>query len=180
MVVILWGGNFHQRKAGRKSHLVMPCDRLCVSPCLVFFCRWFCHVDDDNYVNLHNLLHLLSAFSHSQDIYVGRPSLDHPIEAADHVRNDGSVSVFYNWASVISNWTNQILALAMYSSLKYPGSPPLLCYLQPGFPIPLQNATWEHFPNTYGAQEVFCSCLHSELDPFLGLIILSYTKLRWQ
>lgn len=50
-------------------------------------------MDDDNYVNLQNLLRLLSAFSHSQDVYVGRPSLDHPIEAADHVRNDGSVSM---------------------------------------------------------------------------------------
>ncbi|PKU26723.1 hypothetical protein llap_22973 [Limosa lapponica baueri] len=54
--------------------------------------KWFCHVDDDNYVNPRTLLHLLSAFSHSQDVYVGRPSLDHPIEAADHVQSDGSVS----------------------------------------------------------------------------------------
>ncbi|XP_060127887.1 beta-1,3-N-acetylglucosaminyltransferase radical fringe [Zootoca vivipara] len=61
--------------------------------------KWFCHVDDDNYVNLHNLLHLLSAFSHSQDIYVGRPSLDHPIEAADHVRNDGSTTAKFWFAT---------------------------------------------------------------------------------
>ncbi|XP_060109514.1 beta-1,3-N-acetylglucosaminyltransferase radical fringe [Heteronotia binoei] len=61
--------------------------------------KWFCHVDDDNYVNLHNLLHLLSAFSHSQDVYVGRPSLDHPIEAADHVRNDGSATVKFWFAT---------------------------------------------------------------------------------
>lgn len=49
-------------------------------------------MDDDNYVNPQTLLRLLSAFSHSQDVYVGRPSLDHPIEAADHVQSDGSVS----------------------------------------------------------------------------------------
>ncbi|XP_048348169.1 beta-1,3-N-acetylglucosaminyltransferase radical fringe isoform X1 [Sphaerodactylus townsendi] len=61
--------------------------------------KWFCHVDDDNYVNLQNLLHLLSAFSHSQDVYVGRPSLDHPIEAADHVRNDGSTTVKFWFAT---------------------------------------------------------------------------------
>lgn len=61
--------------------------------------KWFCHVDDDNYVNLKNLLHLLSYFSHSQDVYVGRPSLDHPIEAADHVRNDGSTTVKFWFAT---------------------------------------------------------------------------------
>lgn len=51
-------------------------------------------MDDDNYVNPRTLLRLLSAFSPSQDVYVGRPSLDHPIEAADHVQSDGSVSNF--------------------------------------------------------------------------------------
>ncbi|XP_061471945.1 beta-1,3-N-acetylglucosaminyltransferase radical fringe isoform X2 [Rhineura floridana] len=61
--------------------------------------KWFCHVDDDNYVNLQNLLHLLSAFSHSQDVYVGRPSLDHPIEAADHIRNDGSTTAKFWFAT---------------------------------------------------------------------------------
>ncbi|XP_054834249.1 beta-1,3-N-acetylglucosaminyltransferase radical fringe [Eublepharis macularius] len=61
--------------------------------------KWFCHVDDDNYVNLQNLLRLLSAFSHSQDVYVGRPSLDHPIEAVDHVRNDGSTTVKFWFAT---------------------------------------------------------------------------------
>ncbi|XP_007434245.1 beta-1,3-N-acetylglucosaminyltransferase radical fringe isoform X2 [Python bivittatus] len=61
--------------------------------------KWFCHVDDDNYVNLQSLLSLLSAFSHSQDIYIGRPSLDHPIEAADHIRNDGSTTTKFWFAT---------------------------------------------------------------------------------
>uniref|UniRef100_A0A452UPK8 Fringe-like glycosyltransferase domain-containing protein n=1 Tax=Ursus maritimus TaxID=29073 RepID=A0A452UPK8_URSMA len=47
--------------------------------------KWFCHVDDDNYVNPKGLLRLLSTFSPSQDVYLGRPSLDHPIEAAERV-----------------------------------------------------------------------------------------------
>ncbi|KAJ7425069.1 Beta-1,3-N-acetylglucosaminyltransferase radical fringe [Willisornis vidua] len=59
--------------------------------------KWFCHVDDDNYVNPRTLLHLLSAFSHSQDVYVGRPSLDHPIEAADHVQSDGAKTTVKFW-----------------------------------------------------------------------------------
>ncbi|KFU85953.1 Beta-1,3-N-acetylglucosaminyltransferase radical fringe, partial [Chaetura pelagica] len=59
--------------------------------------KWFCHVDDDNYVNPRTLLRLLSAFSHSQDVYVGRPSLDHPIEAADHAQSDGSKTTVKFW-----------------------------------------------------------------------------------
>lgn len=55
--------------------------------------RWFCHMDDDNYVILPSLLQLLSSYHHSQDVYLGRASLDHPIEAAERVRNDGSVSL---------------------------------------------------------------------------------------
>uniref|UniRef100_A0A672P8R9 Beta-1,3-N-acetylglucosaminyltransferase radical fringe-like n=1 Tax=Sinocyclocheilus grahami TaxID=75366 RepID=A0A672P8R9_SINGR len=56
----------------------------------VLFCRWFCHMDDDNYVILPSLLELLSSYSHTQDVYLGRPSLDHPIEAAERVKSDGS------------------------------------------------------------------------------------------
>lgn len=54
--------------------------------------RWFCHVDDDNYVNPRGLLQLLSSFSPSQDVYLGRPSLDHPIEASERVQGGGTVS----------------------------------------------------------------------------------------
>ncbi|XP_033945677.1 beta-1,3-N-acetylglucosaminyltransferase manic fringe isoform X4 [Pseudochaenichthys georgianus] len=43
--------------------------------------RWFCHVDDDNYVNPEALLSLLSVFPQDGDIYVGKPSLDKPITA---------------------------------------------------------------------------------------------------
>lgn len=46
-------------------------------------CRWFCHVDDDNYLNIVSLLKLLSQYSHMQDVYIGRPSLERPIEATE-------------------------------------------------------------------------------------------------
>lgn len=49
-------------------------------------------MDDDNYVNPEGLLQLLSTFSPSQDIYLGRPSLDHPIEATERVQGGGTVS----------------------------------------------------------------------------------------
>ncbi|XP_038598748.1 beta-1,3-N-acetylglucosaminyltransferase radical fringe [Tachyglossus aculeatus] len=57
--------------------------------------KWFCHVDDDNYVNPRGLLRLLSAFSPSRDVYLGRPSLDHPIEAADRLRGDKKVQFWF-------------------------------------------------------------------------------------
>ncbi len=49
-------------------------------------------MDDDNYVILPSLLELLSSYSHTQDVYLGRPSLDHPIEVFERVKSDGSVS----------------------------------------------------------------------------------------
>ncbi|XP_008065532.1 beta-1,3-N-acetylglucosaminyltransferase manic fringe isoform X2 [Carlito syrichta] len=45
--------------------------------------RWFCHVDDDNYVNPRALLRLLKAFPPDRDVYVGRPSLNRPIHASE-------------------------------------------------------------------------------------------------
>ncbi|CAM9187961.1 unnamed protein product [Lampetra fluviatilis] len=41
--------------------------------------KWFCHVDDDTYLNTASLLKLLRRFSHRGDVYLGRPSLDHPM-----------------------------------------------------------------------------------------------------
>ncbi|XP_055085807.1 LOW QUALITY PROTEIN: beta-1,3-N-acetylglucosaminyltransferase radical fringe [Periophthalmus magnuspinnatus] len=61
--------------------------------------KWFCHVDDDNYVLLPSLLLLLSSYHHSQEVYLGRPSLDHPIEAAERVKSNGLVSVQFWFAT---------------------------------------------------------------------------------
>ncbi|XP_051927172.1 beta-1,3-N-acetylglucosaminyltransferase radical fringe [Hippocampus zosterae] len=61
--------------------------------------KWFCHVDDDNYVILPRLLQLLSSYHHSQDVYLGRPSLDHPIETAERVKGNGMVSVKFWFAT---------------------------------------------------------------------------------
>nr|XP_045008761.1 beta-1,3-N-acetylglucosaminyltransferase manic fringe isoform X3 [Jaculus jaculus]XP_045008762.1 beta-1,3-N-acetylglucosaminyltransferase manic fringe isoform X3 [Jaculus jaculus] len=45
--------------------------------------RWFCHVDDDNYVNPRALLRLLKTFPQARDVYVGKPSLNRPIHASE-------------------------------------------------------------------------------------------------
>lgn len=110
--------------------------------------RWFCHVDDDNYVNLKSLLSLLSAFSHSQDIYIGRPSLDHPIEAADHLRNDGSVSrFFYCWFS----WTEkkQILVQSCMFTFIWNSSSYFVIFLAH------QHGCGQHFPKRHGLRLIF-------------------------
>lgn len=41
-------------------------------------------MDDDNYLNVGSLLRLLSQHSHTQDVYIGRPSLERPIEATEN------------------------------------------------------------------------------------------------
>ncbi|KAM3915883.1 beta-1,3-N-acetylglucosaminyltransferase lunatic fringe [Leptodactylus fuscus] len=47
--------------------------------------KWFCHVDDDNYVNMKTLLKLLSRYLHTDDLYIGKPSLDRPIQATERI-----------------------------------------------------------------------------------------------
>ncbi|XP_061882557.1 beta-1,3-N-acetylglucosaminyltransferase lunatic fringe-like [Entelurus aequoreus] len=47
--------------------------------------KWFCHVDDDNYLNVGALLRLLSQHSSTGDVYIGRPSLERPLEASEEV-----------------------------------------------------------------------------------------------
>uniref|UniRef100_A0AAV2KJ22 Beta-1,3-N-acetylglucosaminyltransferase n=1 Tax=Knipowitschia caucasica TaxID=637954 RepID=A0AAV2KJ22_KNICA len=47
--------------------------------------KWFCHVDDDNYVNVRTLVKHLSQYTHTQDMYIGKPSLDRPIEATERL-----------------------------------------------------------------------------------------------
>ncbi|KAM4530412.1 beta-1,3-N-acetylglucosaminyltransferase lunatic fringe [Odontesthes bonariensis] len=47
--------------------------------------KWFCHVDDDNYLNVRTLVKQLSQYPHTQDMYIGKPSLDRPIEATERL-----------------------------------------------------------------------------------------------
>ena len=42
--------------------------------------KWWCHLDDDNYVNDDVILRLLSRYDpDNEDIYIGRASLTDPI-----------------------------------------------------------------------------------------------------
>uniref|UniRef100_A0A3Q0QS07 Fringe-like glycosyltransferase domain-containing protein n=1 Tax=Amphilophus citrinellus TaxID=61819 RepID=A0A3Q0QS07_AMPCI len=61
--------------------------------------KWFCHVDDDNYLNTGSLLKLLSQYSHTQDVYIGRPSLERPIEATERLSTDEMKQVRFWFAT---------------------------------------------------------------------------------
>lgn len=72
-----------------------PCQSgklLCAFNNIAFFFRWFCHVDDDNYMNVKTLVKLLSLYPHTQDLYIGKPSLDRPIEATERLGDNKMVS----------------------------------------------------------------------------------------
>ena len=45
--------------------------------------RWFCHMDDDNYVNIPKLIKLLQRYNHTEDWYLGKLTRKHGIEVAD-------------------------------------------------------------------------------------------------
>lgn len=46
--------------------------------CVIIFpiLRWFCHFDDDIYVNIPALAELLSQFNATEEVYLGRWSLN--------------------------------------------------------------------------------------------------------
>lgn len=45
--------------------------------------KWFCHFDDDNYVNIPRLLQLLRLYNSRDDWYLGKPSIKQPLEIED-------------------------------------------------------------------------------------------------
>ncbi|KAM8843373.1 beta-1,3-N-acetylglucosaminyltransferase manic fringe isoform 2-T2 [Synchiropus picturatus] len=61
--------------------------------------RWFCHVDDDNYVNPKALLSLLAGFPQDGDVYVGKPSLDKPITAHELLEGNRTREVQFWFAT---------------------------------------------------------------------------------
>ena len=45
--------------------------------------KWWCHFDDDNYVNIPRLLSLLQNYDPMYDWYLGKTSIKHPLEIDD-------------------------------------------------------------------------------------------------
>ncbi|XP_075407080.1 beta-1,3-N-acetylglucosaminyltransferase manic fringe isoform X2 [Tenrec ecaudatus] len=76
--------------------------------------RWFCHVDDDNYVNPPALLRLLATFAPGREVYVGRPSLNRPIHASEPRPRNGTRLVQFWFATGGAGFCiNRKLALKM-------------------------------------------------------------------
>ena len=60
---------------------------------LVPFCyRWFCHFDDDNYVNTARLAELLSGYNPQEDWYLGKNSIRTPLQIMDRAHNGVSTA----------------------------------------------------------------------------------------
>ncbi|ESO98634.1 hypothetical protein LOTGIDRAFT_93476, partial [Lottia gigantea] len=57
--------------------------------------RWFCHVDDDNYVNIPQLVKLLRQYNHTQDWYLGKPSLRKPLEIMDRKHSGQKIAFWF-------------------------------------------------------------------------------------
>lgn len=64
------------------SHIHFYSFEMCVFArvLFIFHSRWFCHFDDDNYVNIPKLVELLSNYSPTLDWYLGKPSIASPLE----------------------------------------------------------------------------------------------------
>ncbi|XP_060632989.2 beta-1,3-N-acetylglucosaminyltransferase manic fringe [Anolis sagrei] len=60
---------------------------------------WFCHLDDDNYLNPQALLNLLTSYSPDKDVYIGKPSLNRPIHASETLPNNQTKSVYFWFAT---------------------------------------------------------------------------------
>uniref|UniRef100_A0A8B9Z2A0 MFNG O-fucosylpeptide 3-beta-N-acetylglucosaminyltransferase n=1 Tax=Buteo japonicus TaxID=224669 RepID=A0A8B9Z2A0_9AVES len=74
------------------SHLALSCKMGAEFDAFLASGRsWFCHLDDDNYLNPWALLKLLSSYSATWDVYLGKPSLNRPIRASEMLPNNQTV-----------------------------------------------------------------------------------------
>ena len=63
-------------------------------------CRWFCHFDDDQYVNVPRLVGKLGEFPAGEAWYLGKPSIDKPIEIIDRDNFDLQVSTYFEVCAI--------------------------------------------------------------------------------
>ncbi|NWV08729.1 MFNG acetylglucosaminyltransferase, partial [Ptilonorhynchus violaceus] len=86
--------------SGEHSHLALSCKMAAeFDAFLASGLSWFCHLDDDNYLNPRALLKLLSSYSEAWDVYLGKPSLDRPIRASETLPNNQTKSVRFWFAT---------------------------------------------------------------------------------
>ncbi|XP_067145980.1 beta-1,3-N-acetylglucosaminyltransferase manic fringe [Apteryx mantelli] len=82
------------------SHLALSCKMAAEFDAFLASSQsWFCHLDDDNYLNPQALLKLLSSYSAVWDVYLGKPSLNRPIRASETLPNNKTKSVHFWFAT---------------------------------------------------------------------------------
>jgi len=57
--------------------------------------RWFCHFDDDNYVNVPQLVKMLQDYPWQDDWYLGKPSIKAPLEILDRENLPRKISFWF-------------------------------------------------------------------------------------
>lgn len=57
--------------------------------------KWFCHFDDDNYVNVPRLVRLLAEYSPQEDWYLGKPSIRAPLEILNRDKSSQKISFWF-------------------------------------------------------------------------------------
>lgn len=57
--------------------------------------KWFCHFDDDNYVNVPRLLKLLQKYNPQEDWYLGKPSIRTPLEIVTRDDKQKNISFWF-------------------------------------------------------------------------------------
>jgi len=73
---------------------------------------WWCHFDDDNYVHVLRLAHLLQSYSADSPVYLGKPSTARPIEIWD-LNAPQNVSEFWFATGGAGFCVSRTLALKM-------------------------------------------------------------------
>ncbi|XP_040610116.1 beta-1,3-N-acetylglucosaminyltransferase manic fringe isoform X2 [Mesocricetus auratus] len=122
--------------------------------------RWFCHVDDDNYVNPRALLQLLRTFPQDRDVYVGKPSLNRPIHASElQSKNRTKLVQFWFATGGAGFCISRQLALKMVPWARNPGERTLMVLdgqeMFPGhwlMPLKAYCCLWEVLPSSPALQ----------------------------
>lgn len=114
---------------------------MCVS---LSISRWFCHFDDDNYVNVPRLVKLLDEYSPSVDWYLGKPSISSPLEIhLDSVSANACYFCIFSYIEfVITSPTLRSIAFLQLLAR----------------PSPIQLGPWQAV--IYVATTAICLCRH--------------------
>ena len=79
--------------------------------------KWFCHFDDDNYVNVARLVELLQFYDHRDDWYLGKPSIRSPLQIMD--RKTGSKIGFWFATGGAGFCLSRSLVMKMIPHIRY-------------------------------------------------------------